>query len=57
VGAWSNNPVNLNTNFLALSLRSQAYLRVTMTIQGSTDSLSTPNLSDWRVVYDCVDSE
>jgi len=55
--AWASNSVNLNTNLVAIGVGSRTYLRVTSSIQPSTDLLSTPNLSNWRVVYDCLDAE
>jgi hypothetical protein len=57
VSAWATNPVNLNTNLVAIKVGSRSYLRVVSTLQPSTDLLSTPTLSNWRVVYDCLDAE
>jgi hypothetical protein len=55
--SWSANPVNLNTNLLAIKVGSQLYLRVVAKLKPSADSLRTPTLSNWRVVYDCFDAE
>jgi hypothetical protein len=30
-------------------------LRVTVTLNPTTDKLSSPSLSQWRVIYDCSD--
>lgn len=55
--SWSANAVNLNTNLTAIKVGSQLYLRVVATLKPSSDSLLTPTLSNWRVVYDCFDAE
>jgi hypothetical protein len=36
---------------------SQAWLRVTMTLDPSADMLSAPTLIAWQQAYDCVASE
>jgi hypothetical protein len=35
---------------------SKAWLRVTLTMNPSTDGYSAPTLSAWRQLYDCVDN-
>jgi hypothetical protein len=55
--AWSNNPVQIDTELAAAGLKSFEYLRVRMTINPSSDRLSAPVLKDWRVVYDCNAAE
>jgi hypothetical protein len=54
---WSANPVNLNTNLVAAGVGSRNFLRIVATLKPSTDTLTTPTLSNWRVVYDCFDAE
>jgi hypothetical protein len=54
---WSVNPVSLDTNLKAAGIGSQSYLRIVATLEPSSDTLSTPTLSNWRVVYDCLDAE
>jgi hypothetical protein len=55
--AWSTNPVNLDTNLRAAKVGSLKYLRIVSTLNPSLDTLRTPTLSNWRVVYDCFDAE
>jgi hypothetical protein len=54
---WSNNPVNIESQLKAINQTSQKYLRVTMKLNPSSDKLSSPVLTNWRVIYDCLDSE
>lgn len=54
---WSVNPINLSTNLKAIGVGSLTYLRVVSTLNPSSDQLRTPTLSNWRVVYDCLDAE
>jgi hypothetical protein len=35
---------------------SKQWLRVTMTMNPSTDGYSAPTLNAWRQLYDCVDN-
>jgi hypothetical protein len=55
--AWSVNPVSLDTNLKTAGVGSLTYLRVVSTLNPSSDTLSTPTLSNWRVIYDCFDAE
>jgi hypothetical protein len=55
--AWSVNPINLDAKLKAAGVGSQTYLRIVSTLKPSSDTLSTPTLSNWRVVYDCLDAE
>ncbi|MEO7110821.1 MAG: hypothetical protein ABI183_10315 [Polyangiaceae bacterium] len=36
---------------------SQAWLRVSMTLNPTTDKFGTPTVTAWRQSYDCVDSQ
>jgi hypothetical protein len=56
-GVWTNAGINLNDALVAAGTISHKYLRVT--IQLSTDETGerAPSLSEWRVLYDCLDSE
>jgi len=48
--------VDVDPLLVAASQTSQAVLRVTMTLNPSTDKLSAPTLIAWQQNFDCVDS-
>lgn len=39
-----------------LSTKSKDWLRITMTLNPSTDGYSAPTVTNWRQLYDCVDA-
>ncbi len=54
---WATNPVNIEQNLNAIAQKSKEYLRVTMQLNPTSDKLSAPTLTNWRVIYDCLDNE
>ncbi|MGC4089034.1 MAG: hypothetical protein QM756_14255 [Polyangiaceae bacterium] len=54
---WATNPINIETQLQAIGQTSRKYLRLAMTMNPSSDALKAPTLTNWRVIYDCLDSE
>jgi hypothetical protein len=40
-----------------LPVKSKDWLRITMTLNPSTDGYSAPTVTSWRQLYDCVDAQ
>ncbi|HET9958942.1 MAG TPA: hypothetical protein VFQ61_30840 [Polyangiaceae bacterium] len=57
VSGWANNPVNLQSAFQTAGQTSREYLRIVMQLNPSSDRLSAPTITNWRVAYDCFDNE
>jgi hypothetical protein len=54
---WTNDGTNINDLLLASTAFSRANLRISAHLKPSADELRAPVLTNWRVVYDCVDAE
>jgi hypothetical protein len=53
LSSWDSGLIPFST--VTPAITSKSMLRVTVTLNPTTDKLSSPSLSQWRVIYDCSD--